>query len=108
MPLGFFCPNTPMATDAGLEPWRAEGHGEGAGGVRDAGYSGEQAVMLVSTDYAWFRASATVAADTMKQVGMNVEVYAVEIGQPCCSAASARGRSGQGRVERLHHRLGRR
>ncbi len=80
-PLGTFCPKTPMASDAGLEPLK---------GPRDiarvkemlkqAGYAGEKVVMLVATDYVQLKAMADVAADTMSRLGMNVDYVATDWG----------------------------
>jgi peptide/nickel transport system substrate-binding protein len=79
LPLGFFCPGTPMASDAGLgmlsgprnmDKVREE--------LRAAGYKGEKVVIMAPTNSAALNAIGTVAADMLKRAGMDVEVYAVE------------------------------
>jgi peptide/nickel transport system substrate-binding protein len=80
-PHGFFCPNTPMASNVGLEP--LEGPRDPANvkeKLKQAGYAGEKVVMLVATDYAQFKAIGDVAADTMSRLGMNVDYIATDWG----------------------------
>ena len=81
VPLGFFGPGTPMASDAGLEPLtppidldkaRAE--------LKAAGYKGERVVLIVPTDYVTLKAMADVAADTMRSIGMTVDYVATDWG----------------------------
>lgn len=72
---GFFANNSPMATQVGLD---------GLVGQRDptrvkqalaaAGYNGERVVVLQANDLPTWKAAADVAADLMKQVGMNVDL----------------------------------
>ena len=79
VPLGFFCPNTPMASDAGLEPLTGpRDMAKARAALRDAGYRGEPVVLMVPSTSTGSSVMGTVAADTLKQAGMNVEVYAVE------------------------------
>jgi peptide/nickel transport system substrate-binding protein len=72
---GFFTSNSPMANQAGMEALK---------GPRDiakvkrelaaAGYAGEKVVLLQAADYPQLKALADVAADELRQVGMNVDV----------------------------------
>jgi hypothetical protein len=55
-PHGFFCPDTPMASDAGLEPLR------GPRDLEKAKRMLREAAMLGVTDYAQFKAIGEVAA----------------------------------------------
>lgn len=79
VPLGFFCPGTPMASADGLAPLAAP---RDFGRVRDAlkaaGYKGETVLLMIPTNSAALVTQGQVAADMFKQVGMNVDVYAVE------------------------------
>jgi peptide/nickel transport system substrate-binding protein len=80
-PLGFFCPNTPMASEVGLEPLK---------GPRDyealkqeliaAGYKGERVVMMVASDYLTMKLQGDVVADSLKRIGMNVDYLVTDWG----------------------------
>lgn len=81
VPHGVFCPNTPMASEAGLEPLK---------GTRDlakvremlkqAGYANEKVTLLAAVDYAQFKAIGEVMADVMGRIGMNVDYVATDWG----------------------------
>ena len=81
VPVGIFCPNTPMASTAGLDVFT---------GPRDmdkvqrelkaAGYKGEKVVLLAATDFPVLKAMSDVAADALKRAGMNVEYVATDWG----------------------------
>jgi peptide/nickel transport system substrate-binding protein len=78
-PLGFFCPKTPMGSDAGLEPLMgARDTAKVRAALRAAGYRGEPVLLMVPSNSATLMALGAVMEDTFKRVGMNVEVYAVE------------------------------
>ena len=78
-PLGFFCPNTPMGSDAGLEPLMgARDAAKTRDALRAAGYRGEPVLLMIPSNSATLMALGAVMEDTFKRVGMNVEVYAVE------------------------------
>ena len=48
VPLGFFCPDTPMASDAGLAPLAGpRDMAKARAALRDAGYRGEPVVLMV-------------------------------------------------------------
>jgi peptide/nickel transport system substrate-binding protein len=80
-PYGFFCPKTPMASDAGLAPLTGKKDLAALKRmVQEAGYNGEKAVMLVPTDYAWIKGLGDVAADTMQSIGLNVDYVATDWG----------------------------
>jgi peptide/nickel transport system substrate-binding protein len=79
VPLGFFCPGTPMASDAGLDaltsprdPARARE------ALRAAGYRGETVLLMVPSNSAVLMSQGAVVEDMLKKAGMTVEVYAVE------------------------------
>lgn len=80
-PLGFFTPNTPMASDAGLEPLR---NPRDPATVRkmlaDAGYRGEPVVLMAPTDLWHLKQQGDVAADLLKRIGMNVEYVSTDFG----------------------------
>src|SRR5271165_1284569 len=76
---GYFCPDTPMASDAGMTALT---------GPRDlikvkaelaaAGYAGEKVVLLAPTDIASAKALADISADLLKRLGMNVDYQAMD------------------------------
>jgi peptide/nickel transport system substrate-binding protein len=81
VPTGVFCPNTPMASDAGLDVFR--GRRDFAAVKREieaAGYKGEKVVLLAPTDFPILKALADVCADTMQKAGMNVDYQAMDWG----------------------------
>jgi peptide/nickel transport system substrate-binding protein len=80
-PHGVFCPNTPMASTAGLEPLTGpRDYAKVRETMKRAGYANEKVVMLVATDYAQFKAIGDVAADMFSQIGMNVDYVATDWG----------------------------
>ncbi|SHI91722.1 peptide/nickel transport system substrate-binding protein [Roseomonas rosea] len=79
LPLGFFCPNTPMASDTGLAPLTGRRDMDKVKtALREAGYRGEPVLLMVPSTSSGSSTMGAVAADTLKQAGMNVEVYSVE------------------------------
>jgi peptide/nickel transport system substrate-binding protein len=78
-PLGFFCPGTPMASDAGLGVLSGPRDLDRVKrDLRAAGYKGEKVVVMAPTNSSSLNAIGAVAADMLTRVGMDVEVYAVE------------------------------
>jgi peptide/nickel transport system substrate-binding protein len=79
VPCGIFTPDTPMASDAGMEV--LTGKRDSAKVRRDleaAGYKGEKVVVLTPTDIASAKALADITADTLGRLGMNVEAQAMD------------------------------
>ncbi|EHL99766.1 hypothetical protein HMPREF9946_02912, partial [Acetobacteraceae bacterium AT-5844] len=80
-PIGYFCPNTPMASDVGLDVFK---------GPRDfdkvkrdlaaAGYNGEKVVVLIPADSLAQKPLGDVAFGTLQQAGMNVEYVGIDFG----------------------------
>jgi len=79
VPLGFFAPGTPMASEAGLEPLTGPRDvGRARDALRAAGYRGEPVVLMVPSNTAVLAQIGAVFEDMLKRLGMPVEVYAVE------------------------------
>ncbi len=79
VPLGFFGPGTPMASDAGLEPLTGpRDHARVREALRAAGYRGETVLLMVPSNSENNLALGAVCEDMLKRAGMTVEVYAVE------------------------------
>ncbi len=78
-PLGVFTPGTPMASEAGLEPYRGKrDYAKVKEELKAAGYAGEKTALLVPTDYITLKALGDVAADMMQKIGMNVDYVATD------------------------------
>jgi len=77
--VGYFCPDTPMASSAGMEALTSP---RDLAAVRralqQAGYANEPVVVLTPTDIASARALAEITADVLRQVGMTVEAPAMD------------------------------
>jgi peptide/nickel transport system substrate-binding protein len=72
--VGIFCPQSPMASTAGMEV--LTGPRDLAAvkrAVAASGYAGEKAVVPVPTDFPNLRALADVGVDMMQKAGINVE-----------------------------------
>jgi peptide/nickel transport system substrate-binding protein len=80
-PLGFFCPDTPMASQVGLDVLTSpRDFAKVKQNLIDAGYKGEKVVLMVPADSPSLKAQGDVAADMMKQVGLNVDYLALDWG----------------------------
>jgi peptide/nickel transport system substrate-binding protein len=76
---GYFCPGTPMASDAGMKALTSPRDLETAKrAIAAAGYQGERLVVLAPTDIASAKALADITTDTLKQLGMNVDYQAMD------------------------------
>ncbi|WP_159993089.1 ABC transporter substrate-binding protein [Roseomonas sp. 18066] len=79
--VGFFCPGTPMASDAGMAA--LTGPRDLAAAKRalaEAGYTGQRIVVLAPTDLPTLKALADVAADLLQRIGFNVDYQALDWG----------------------------
>jgi peptide/nickel transport system substrate-binding protein len=77
--VGIFCPDTPLATEAGMDV--LTGKRDMAKVKRDieaAGYHGERIVVLTPTDIPWSKAMADITADWLRRLGANVEAPAMD------------------------------
>lgn len=81
IPAGYFCPATPMASDAGMENLTRKRDLEGAKkAILAAGYKGERVALMVPTDFPKLKAMADVGADMMQKIGLNVDYQAIDWG----------------------------
>jgi peptide/nickel transport system substrate-binding protein len=77
--VGYFCPGTSMASDAGMEALTGSRDLNGVKRALDqAGYKGEKIVVLTPTDIASAKALAEITADLLRQIGMNVDAQAMD------------------------------
>ena len=81
IPLGFFTPDTPMASDVGLDALRSP---RDPAAVRQAlqvaGYNGERVVLMAPGDLSHLKLQGDVAADLLKRIGMNVDYVVTDFG----------------------------
>ncbi len=79
--VGFFCPGTPMASDAGMAALTGPRDLEAAKrALAAAGYKGEKVVVPVPTDFPSLKALADVGTDLLKRIGFNVDYQASDWG----------------------------
>lgn len=80
-PLGYFTPNTPMASKSGLDVFTGPRDYEKVKAeLKAAGYNGEKVVLLVPADSLAQKPLGDIAADVMRKAGMNVEYVAIDFG----------------------------
>ncbi len=81
VPCGFFPPDSPMASDAGMAALTGERDDDRAKReLRAAGYKGETVAFIVPQDYPTLKAASDVAADMLTRAGMEVDYQAVDWG----------------------------
>jgi peptide/nickel transport system substrate-binding protein len=79
VPLGFFANGTPMASEVGLDPLKGpRDYDKAREALRAAGYKGEKVLLMAASNSSSLSAIGAVAADMLKRIGMDVEVYMVE------------------------------
>ncbi|KQK28947.1 hypothetical protein ARD30_06375 [Bosea thiooxidans] len=79
--VGYFSPDSPMANKAGLEAFTSpRDFKKAAAEIKAAGYDGEPVVVLDPVDYPWTHPCTLLAADTLKKVGLNVDIQAMDWG----------------------------
>lgn len=79
--VGFFSPDSPMTTTIGLEAFTSPRDvKKAAEEIKAAGYNGERVVVLDPVDYPWTHPCTLLAADTLKKVGLNVDIQAMDWG----------------------------
>ncbi|HEX4260923.1 MAG TPA: ABC transporter substrate-binding protein [Acetobacteraceae bacterium] len=77
--VGIFCPNTPMASDAGLSVLTGKRDlAASRRAIAAAGYKGEKVVLLAPTDIASAKALADISADLYKKLGFDVDYQAMD------------------------------
>ncbi len=77
--VGYFCPNTPMASDAGMENLTSPRNLDAVKKeLAAAGYAGERVVLFNPTDIPSVKALAEVTADLLKKLGMNLDFQAMD------------------------------
>jgi peptide/nickel transport system substrate-binding protein len=78
--VGLFTPGTPMATDAGLDAFANPDLLAARRAIADAGYANQRVVVMQPADHPVNNTMAQVGADLMKQIGLNVDIQAMDAG----------------------------
>jgi peptide/nickel transport system substrate-binding protein len=74
VPCGIFPPDSPMASDAGMENILPQPNADRAKrALQAAGYQGETVVLLVATDFPTIKGACDVLADTMRRAGVDYQ-----------------------------------
>ncbi len=77
--VGYFCPDTPMASEAGMENLTAKRDLEAVKReLAAAGYKGEKVVLLAPQDIPSTKAIAEVTHDLFRRIGLNVDAQAMD------------------------------
>jgi len=81
VPSGFFPPDTPLASDAGMAAIREQpDYDKVKRDLAAAGYKGERVVFLAAIDPAFVKTMADVGADMLQRAGMNVDYQLGDFG----------------------------
>jgi peptide/nickel transport system substrate-binding protein len=79
--VGIFTPDTPLATDAGMEVLSSpRDYDKVKRELADAGYKGEKVVLIAAADFPSLNALAQVGNDMLKKCGVNVEFISTDWG----------------------------
>ena len=71
---GLMWPGRPNYSDAGKEFYNAKDTARAKKLLADAGYKGEEVIMTTSSDFKWMVDGATVMAEQLRAIGMNVRM----------------------------------
>ena len=109
-PIGYFAPDTPMASEVGLDVFRGpRDYAKVKADLKAAGYNGEKIVVLVPTNSLAQKPLGEIAVDSLRKAGMNVEYagldFAVGVAAPAEEGADRAGRLERGGRQLAGHRL---
>lgn len=74
----FFVCGSPNDTAAGAAPFRTPSVAKAKEALAAAGYKGEKVTVLLPTDVSYLNAAALVTIQTLKNIGMNVDVQSMD------------------------------
>jgi peptide/nickel transport system substrate-binding protein len=81
VPYGFFAPGSVMASDEGLDTFRAPLDAAATrAALEEAGYKGERVTFLAATDFPVINAMSEVCGDMMRRAGVNLDYVATDWG----------------------------
>ena len=77
--VGYFCPGTPLASDAGMAALTGKRDLDKVRkAVEASGYKGEKVALMVAVDVLYLKLMGDVTADWLKKVGMNVDYQSID------------------------------
>ena len=77
--VGYFCPGTPLANDAGMQALTSPRDLDAVKkALAEAGYKGEKVVLLSPTDIPSAKALAEISADLLTRIGMTVDAQPMD------------------------------
>jgi peptide/nickel transport system substrate-binding protein len=77
----YYTCGTPMASEAGAAPLKGKRDPDKAKALlKEAGYNGERVVLMTATDQPIVNAQAQVVAEELRQIGVNVDLQAMDWG----------------------------
>jgi peptide/nickel transport system substrate-binding protein len=79
--VGFFCPDTPMASSAGMENLTSKRNLDAVKKeLEQAGYKGEKVAFLAPMNISYTKALAEVTGDLLPKIGINLDFQAMDWG----------------------------
>lgn len=80
-PIGYFCPGSPMASDAGMAVLTSKRDPAAArAAIAAAGYKGEKVAVLIPSDVPTLKSLAEMGADTLRRCGLDVDAQFMDWG----------------------------
>lgn len=77
--VGYFCPGTPLASDAGMEALTGKRDlAKVRKDIEAAGYKGERIALMVAVDVLYLKLMGDVTADIFRKVGLNVDYQSID------------------------------
>lgn len=77
--VGYFCPGTPLASDAGMAAITAPRDlARVKRDIESSGYKGERIALMVAVDVLYLKLMGDVTADVFRKVGLNVDYQAID------------------------------
>lgn len=77
--VGYFCPGTPLANDAGMSALTSpRDYARVRRELEQAGYKGERVAMMVAADVLYLKLMGDVTADVFRKVGLNVDYQSID------------------------------
>jgi peptide/nickel transport system substrate-binding protein len=77
--VGYFCPGTPLASDAGMAALTdRRDYAKVRRDIEAAGYKGEKIALMVAVDVLYLKLMGDVTADVFRKVGLNVDYQAID------------------------------
>ncbi len=77
--VGYFCPGTPLANDAGMQALTGpRDYARVRRDLEQAGYKGERVAMMVAVDVIYLKLMGDVTADLFHKIGVNLDYQAID------------------------------